>query len=334
MKLSRQLFAATLVFIFASLCFSQAKWEKKSDKKKEEKISKKFRNALEIKANVFISDASRKPLDDVKIDDLKIYEDGIEQKITYFAKKEDALNLGFVIDNTGSLRPQEKIVAAIGAALTRDLRPVDEAFIVRFVSSDKVEMVQDWTADKKLLDEALKNLYTEGGQSAIIDAVYLTAEKILEREKSDKKTRRALVLITDGDERDSYHKLDETLALFDKTDVQIFVFALQKELSKDSGGEFTKYRNPREEAAKFVQTLALETGGAAYIFDKKYTIEQLNAALKSIGTELGSQYVIGYTSTNQKRDGSTRKLSVKIADGAAGEKRQGIVRESFDVPAR
>jgi hypothetical protein len=62
----------------------------------------------------------------------------------------------------------------------------DEAFFIRFVSSDRLEILQDWTSDKTLLNEALEGTYTEAGSSAIIDAVYLSTEKIIQREKADK----------------------------------------------------------------------------------------------------------------------------------------------------
>ncbi|MDQ3751261.1 MAG: VWA domain-containing protein [Acidobacteriota bacterium] len=319
MKISRSIFASLLLCLFGiSFVHSQDKSEKKSKDKKAEP------RAIEVKANLMVLDADGK-FADIKLEDLKIYEDSTEQKITYFAKKENALNIGLVMDNTGSMRTQlEKIITA-GRTFVSNLRPQDETFLVRFVNSEKIHIVQEWTSNKTLLSNALENMYIQGGASAIIDGLYLSANKILEREKADKSKRGALILITDGEDRDSYYKREQLFDLFKGSDVQIFTIGLVGELPSDSA---------RKSSVKFINQLALETSGAAFILQgKNKEIENtLVQSLKAILTELNSQYVIGYTSTNQKRDGLSRKLTVQIADGAKGEKRQAFIRESFVVP--
>ena len=131
-------------------------------------------------------DEQGKVVTDIKAEDLKVFEDGIEQKITCFAKKENMVNLGLLIDNTGSLQSQINIVNRVSSAFISNMQEKDEAFFIRFVSSDRLEILQDWTSDKTLLNEALEGTYTEAGSSAIIDAVYLSTEKIIQREKADK----------------------------------------------------------------------------------------------------------------------------------------------------
>ena len=193
---------------------------------------------------------------------------------------------------------------------------------MRFVDSDIIQNVQPWTSDKSQLRTALQQMYVEGGQSAITDALYLSATEILTRQKKEPARRYALVLITDGEDRDSYYKLDEMLSLIEKTDVQIFVIALTKDLPKKA----------KTNAEKYVRTVALETGGNAYVLSDKYTDEALLGVIKSILVELGSQYVVGYTSTNPNRDNLPRKLTVQVTDNAKGEKRSGRIRENFVVP--
>jgi VWFA-related protein len=324
MKLTLVVFALILVCFVSGFAFSQ-------DKDSKEKDKKTLQKPVEVKANVMVLDTADKYVDDVKQEDLKIFEDGVEQKITYFARKEPILNLGLVMDNTGSMRTQLDKILSAAAVLTANLRPADEAFIVRFVSSDKITIVEEWTSDKSKLKAGLEQLYIEGGQSAINDALYLSATKILEREKKEAKNRYALVLITDAEDRDSFYTLDKMLSLIDKTDVQIFVIALTKDLS-DKKNEYTKTKNAKTNAEKYARTVALETGGNAYVFSNNYSDNDLVTALKSVLIELRSQYVIGYASSNQKRDNLPRKLTVQVADNAKGEKRQAIIRENFVVP--
>jgi Ca-activated chloride channel family protein len=324
MKLTRVVFALILVCLAAGFAFAQDKNSKEKDKKTEQK-------PVAVEANVMVLDSADKYIDDIKQEDLKIFEDGVEQKITYFAKKEPVLNLGLVIDNTGSMRVQFDKILSTGAVLAVNLRPTDEAFLVRFVSSDKIETVQEWTSDRARLKAGLEQMYIEGGQSAITDALYLSATKMTERAKKDAAKRYALVLITDGEDRASFYTLDKMLSLVEKTDVQIFVIALTRDLS-DKKDIITKVKNSKTNAEKYARTVALETGGNAYVLSDKYSDDDLLKILKSLVAELRSQYVVGYVSTNQKRDNLPRKLTVQVADGAKGEKRKGVIRENFVVP--
>lgn len=320
MKVSRLIFASLLLCLFG-IGFVHSQDNPKKDKSIDNKSAPK---PIEVKANLMVLEADGK-FADIKLEDLKIYEDGAEQKITYFAKKENALNIGLVMDNTGSMRPQIERVIAAGATFVNNLRPQDETFIVRFVGSENIEIVQEWTSNKKLLNIGLANMFIEGGQSAIIDGLYLSANKILEREKADKSKRGALILITDGEDRDSYYKREQLSNLFKGSDMQIFTIGLTGEIPSE---------RIKKNSVRFINQLALETGGAAFILQgKNKEIENaLAQSLKAILTELNSQYIIGYTSTNQKRDGLSRKLTAQIADGAKGEKRQTFIRESFVVP--
>lgn len=276
-----------------------------------------------VKANLIVLDADKKIADDVKQADIKIFEDGIEQKITYFAKKEPVLKVGIVVDNSGSLREKLEEVIFMGSTIAENLRPNDEAFIVRFAGSDHIETMQEWTSDKVKLNIAVNNMFVQGGATAIIDAVYLSAGKIMEREKQDKSKRYALVVISDSLERGSYYSLSQLFSLFKDSDLQVFSISFPEEYA---------LKQPRSGKSLLLNnTLASETGGTAYTLSKKYTRDEMTKYLKAIVAELHSNYIIGYTSTNQKRDGKERNLRVEVADGENGAKRSGLIREKFKV---
>ena len=274
-----------------------------------------------ITANVAVVDSAGNFVNDIKPEDIKVFEDGIEQKITHLTKKEPILNLGLVFDNSGSMRQNLEKITGLSSVFADFLTGGNEAFVVRFVNSDKIEMFQDWTFSKTLLTEAVDNLFIEGGQSAVLDAVYLSAEKILERERQNSSKRSAIILVSDAEERDSYHSFEETMSLFKGTDLQIFLlsFAENAPLAK-------------KKARSLGNILTFETGGTIYSLPKKNSKEDILNALRSISGELRSQYVIKYTSTNQKRDGLPRKLTVQISDGEKGEKRTGLIRDGFVIP--
>lgn len=300
-----KILASFLVLLFAII---PALSQKKSEKKEFAPI--------EVKANVLVLDAAGQFVDDLKAEDVQIFENGVEQKITYFAKKDNKLNVGIAVDNSGSLRYILNDVIKLGSNVAANLRPEDEAFVIRFISGDKIEILQDWTANKILLNRAFENMFVEGGLSAITDALTLSAEHISKREKTDKSKRYAIVLVTDGDDRASYFKLEKIIETIKETDIQVFVLALK--------GEFPKAK--QQQAENYIHRLALETGGRVFRLSEP---KSNTDALKSLDIELRSQYVVGYTSTNQKRDGLARKLTVQIADGT---KRQAVIRENFIVP--
>jgi Ca-activated chloride channel homolog len=308
-----------------------------SDKKKPSNSDKQRSRPIDVKANLIVLDAAGKVVEDLKREDIKVFQDGIEQKISYFEKKEPTLNVCLVIDNTGSMRPHLKNVVLAGLTVVENLGPTDEASVVRFISREKITVERNWTSEKPALRLALQNLYIEGGQSAILDALYLSAEKTIERIKHNDKSRYALILISDGEDRDSYYGFDELIDLVEKTDLQIFVLGFTGELldgdnenlGMGMGMVITKSKTRSKNLAA---NLALRTGGAVAFLDRKYTKENFDDALKSILAELRSPYIIGYRPANQAFDNLTRKLRVEIADGPKGEKRQGFVREGYAVP--
>lgn len=288
-------------------------------------FSQKNDAPIEVKANVLVVDEKGQPIDDVKQEDIKVFEDGAEQKITSFVKKEPILNVGLVFDNTGSVKDRLKEIVTAGKILVANLRDNDQAFVVRFVSSDKIEVVQDFTNNKINLTKAIDYLYIEGGQSAILDAIYLSAEKLSKLENQNKSNRYAIVLFSDGEDRDSYYKLDDVMKIFKGTDLQIFLISYALSISEQKS---------RKKAVQLGQAMTWETGGNLQTLPLKRSKDDFIIAIKSIIYELRSQYIISYTSTNSLLDDKPRKLTIQISDSEKGEKRQAIIREGFTVPKK
>jgi VWFA-related protein len=233
------------------------------------------------------------------------------------------------MDNTGSMGPQLKVVTSLAIVITNNLGEKTEAAMIRFVGNNKITIDQDWTSNKSELKEAFNNMFIEGGQSAVIDGVYLAAQKLLEEAKTKKDNRFAMILISDGADRNSYYNEKDIFSSIRDKDIQIFVIGLTVGL-KDEGS--FDHPSEKERAEKFLHRLAVRSGGTAFILNKKYTKEDLEAIIISLVTELRSPFVVGYTSTDQKHSGESRKLRVEIADGPNGEKRTAVVKNNFTVP--
>src|SRR5688572_19989018 len=124
---------------------------------------KKEETSLTIKTNLMVVN-SKEEFTDINSEDIKLSENGVEQKITNLYKKE-AANVGIVIDNTGSMRMQLETILQTASLFVQNLREKDQAFTVRFVNKDKIQTAQDWTSNKTLLQRSLENMFIEGGLS-------------------------------------------------------------------------------------------------------------------------------------------------------------------------
>lgn len=278
----------------------------------------------EVNLNVRVIDSNNRPVDSLKESQFRIFEDNEPQKITSFSTAEIPTNYALVIDNSRSLRSQLEKVIDAGKILVSTNRPNDKSTVVRFVSADKIEVMRDFTSNKSLLNDALNNLFIEGGQTAIIDAVYNTAKRVDQYEKSTSKDdfkRRAMIVISDGDDRSSVNTEKRLIDLLRQSEVQIYAIGFVGSLSNQLEPNETQSR--REKAKVFLTRLAEETGGKVYF---PGSIDELPQIANEISGELRTQYLITYAPTSSTGNESFRNIKVTVADGENNEKRTAVTR--------
>jgi Ca-activated chloride channel family protein len=265
--------------------------------------------------HVRVTDPLSKAVLDVPQSSFRVMEDGVPQTITTFSKEQIPVSYGLLIDNSGSMRSQLSAVVNAAMRIVNSNKPGDDAFLVRFISSDKIQVVQDTTSDGGLLANGLDTLYVEGGQTAVVDAVYLAVEKLEKQAVSDNKPRRqALVLATDGEERNSFYKLDQLLSLLGSIDVQIYPIGFTKDLKGKAA----------EKAKNLLTQLATDTGGRAFF---PTTADELKNIADQIINDIRTQYVIGYEPSN--RQSGFHKVQVLIEDDNKTEKRVAVTRVGY-----
>lgn len=276
-----------------------------------------------VNLNVRVVDRNNRPISTLGQGDFQIFEDKVPQAISYFSKAEVPTNYALVIDNSGSLRFQLEKVIEASKIIVNTNKTDDQTGVIRFVSSDKIEILSEFTNDKEELFDALDNMYIEGGQTSIIDAIYLAAEKVDEHDRSSNgndRKRRALILVSDGEDRSSFYKEEQLFDLLKEVDVQIYAIGFVNDLDKD--GSIIR-KSPQKKAKEFLERLATDTGGKAYFPE---TLPELDGIAKDIASELRTQYLISYTPTNDRKDGSFRNIKVVVKDGPKSEKRIAITR--------
>jgi Ca-activated chloride channel homolog len=279
-------------------------------------------NAELVQLHVRVIDRNNKPINNVAQNEFHVFEDGVPQTIESFTREEVPISYGLAVDTSGSLRSQLQSVVDAGKTIINSNKQGDETFLVRFISSDKIETVQDFTANKELLMDGLDSFYVEGGQTAIIDAVYLSAEHVSEYRKGDEgdRRRRALIVITDGEDRNSFYKQEQLFARLREEDVQIFVIGFVNELDKEAG---LIRKSPREKAVNLINKLASETGGRAFFPDSVADLPQI---ANEIIRDLRTQYVLAYNPTNKTQDGSYRAIKVTVDQPSGSDKRIALTR--------
>lgn len=279
-----------------------------------------------VNLNVRVVDRNNRSIANLSQQDFTVFEDNVPQKIEFFSKAEVPTNYAMVIDNSGSMRLQLDKVIEASKIIVNTNRADDETSIIRFVNSQNIEITQDFTPNKGDILEALDNLYIEGGSTAIIDAIYLAAERVDEYEKArgpNDRKRRALVLVSDGEDRDSFYKEQQLFELLRESDVQIYAIGFVNELSKE-GGFIGK--SPQGKARAFLERLAKETGGKVYFPN---SLSELNPIAQDIANELRTQYSIGYQPAGDKKDLTYRAIKVAVTDGPNKEKRIAITRSGI-----
>ncbi len=280
-------------------------------------------DTAEVSLNVRVVNDKNRPVGKLNQAQFEVYEDNVLQPITAFTTAEVPVINALVIDNSRSLRSQLAKVIEAGKIIVGTNRPKDETMIVRFVGKDKIEVAQDFTANKTALGSALDNLFVEGGQTAIIDAIYQTAKQVEAyqntRKKDDVKLR-TLILVSDGDDRGSTHNEQELFKLLRESNVQIYAVGFVNNLSKDAEADGI---SRQQKAENFLNRLAQETGGKVYFPD---SIDKLPQIAGEISGELRTQYLVSYAPTNADADGSFRQIKVVVADGAGDEKRTAVTR--------
>ncbi|MDQ3819770.1 MAG: VWA domain-containing protein, partial [Acidobacteriota bacterium] len=262
------------------------------------------------------------PIGDISQNEIHVFENGVPQPIFYFSKEEVPISYGLAIDTSGSMRSQLSQVIEAGKTIINTNKPGDETFLVRFISSDKIEEVLDFTSRKEDLMDAIDTFYIEGGQTAVVDAVYVSAEHVAEYKKGDEsdRRRRALIVVTDGEDRGSTYTQEELFQRLREEDVQIYVIGFVNDLDKE-GGVIRK--SPREKAVNLITRIAKETGGRAFF---PQSLSELPQIANEIIRDLRTQYIVSYNPTNKARDGSYRAIKVTVDDAPGKDKRIALTR--------
>ena len=250
-----------------------------------------------VMVNATVSDRTGRIVIGLRPESFQVWEDKFEQKIEYFSEESLPLTVGLIFDVSGSMGDKLSASRDAAAVFLKTGTAEDEYFLVEF--SDRPKITQTFTKDISRLEDHL--IVTQAkGTTSLFDAVYLGLDKI----RNSRNPRKALLIITDGEDNHSRYTLADLREYAKEQDVQVFVIGIVEPAS-----------SPLLEGSRgrdIIENLVGITGGEAFF---PRSIDELDDICTKIAFELKNQYVIGYHSTNTDRNGKWRHIHLKIRPG-------------------
>jgi Ca-activated chloride channel homolog len=224
----------------------------------------------------------------------QIFEDGALQQIKHFSHEDIPVTVGLVIDNSGSMRPKRNDVIAAALTFAHFSNPQDQMFVVNF--NEKVSFglpgAIPFTDQVAQLEVALSRIYADG-QTALYDAVAVALDHL----KQGNRDKKVLIVISDGGDNASQHKLAQIMSMAQQSDAIIYTIGIFDEEDED--------RNPH-----VLKELAKDTGGDSFL---PQSLKDLAPICERIAHDIRNQYTLAYVPTNRKRDGTYRVIQVKAS---------------------
>jgi Ca-activated chloride channel family protein len=247
-----------------------------------------------VLVNATVTDQLNRYVSGLESKHFQLWEDKTEQKVSYFNAEDVPISIGIIFDVSGSMKDKIGTAREAAATFLKTGNPDDEYFLVTF--ANRPEVVADFTTDVTKLQSKL--LVTPAkGMTAMYDSVYVGLEKL----KEGSNPKKALLLITDGEDNRSRYTFQNVKDFVKEQDVQIYGIGIVDEWNSQLSAGHT--------GRAMIEELADLTGGRAFFPDSVYELEDI---CTKIAVELKNQYVLGYHSTNGAKDGKWRKLRVRV----------------------
>ncbi len=240
-----------------------------------------------------VVDSKGKLLTDLQKEAFKVYENGVQQQLRIFRREDIPISLGVVIDNSGSMRNRRQKVEAAALAMVKASNRNDEVMVVNY--NDEAYEDVPLTADIKKMEEGLTRIDARGG-TAMYDAIRMTADRLKEKGKRDKKV---IMLITDGNDNASVTKLEDLIRSLSTGDSQVVIHIIGILEEED--------RREARKAKRSLEQIAQATGGLYYFPKDLSEVERISL---EVADDIRNQYVLAYSPTIQELDGTFRQIKV------------------------
>jgi Ca-activated chloride channel homolog len=255
-----------------------------------------------INLSLSVTDTQSNFVTDLGQKDFAVFEDGIRQELSLFTHENLPISMVVMIDCSQSMEEKLATAQAAAARFIKTLRPQDVAQVVQF--NDRATTLQGFTNDHAALDAAIRKTEASGS-TALHNALYIALKDLMKDKKAAELRRRAIVLLSDGEDTASLVSDDQVLELARKSEINIYAISLRSNQLTD------RNRQAFSQAEYLITALTRDTGGRAYT---PTSLGELDTVYDRIAEELRTLYSIGYVSSNPRRDGKWRRIVVRVPD--------------------
>lgn len=261
-----------------------------------------FRTGVDlVSLNVTVTDGARY-VTDLAQGDFSVFEDGVKQDVSFFNRSNLPIALVMLLDTSASMELKLPVAQEAATGFSRRLRRQDLAEIIDFDS--RVVVLQSFTNNAAELEAAIRKT-SAGGSTSMFNAIYIALKdlkKVVAR-NTEEIRRQAIIVLSDGEDTSSLLPFEEVLDLAKRSETSIYTIGLRADEAATGG---TKAFN---EAEFDLRQFAQQTGGRAFF---PMQVAELPTIYTQISDELSSQYTLGYTSRNPRRDGAWRRVVVRV----------------------
>ena len=255
-----------------------------------------------INLNLSVTDGRNNYVTDLLQKDFAVFEDGIRQELSLFTHENLPISLAVLIDTSASMEEKLPVARAAATRFVKTLRAQDSAMVMSF--NDRSTVLQDYTNDLVALENAI-NRTQAAGPTALHNSLYITLKELSKQKKAGELRRRAVVLLSDGEDTASLVSDEQVLELARKAEINIYAISLRPNRPQD------RSRLAFSQAEYVLTALTRETGGRVFFPN---SLSELDSVYDQIAEELRTQYSLGYVSSNRRRDGKWRRIVVRIPD--------------------
>jgi Ca-activated chloride channel family protein len=273
-----------------------------------------FRTGVDlVSLNVTVADPTGRFVTNLEPDAFQVFEDGVKQEVTFFNRSNLPIALSLLLDTSASMEDKLQTAQEAAIGFSRKLRPTDLAQVVDFDS--RVSIAQPFTSNVTDLEAAIRKT-AAGGSTSLHNAIYIALKELkkVQARSSEDIRRQAIIVLSAGEDTSSLVSFDAVLELAKRSETAIYSIGLRSRSPERVRGAFN-------ESDFVLRQLAQETGGKAFF---ARAASELSGIYEQISDELSSQYMVGYSSKNPKRDGAWRRIVVRVQEsGATARTKQG-----------
>jgi|SRR5579872_463442 len=233
----------------------------------------------------------------LKPENFRLLEDGVEQKITHFSSEDAPISIGMLFDASGSMRNKIRKASEAAAEFFKTANADDEFFLIEF--NERPRLAVPFTRDSETLYRRIARTKPVG-RTSLLDAIHMAMVEM----KSAKNLRKAIVIFSDGGDNRSRYTESEIKSAMREADVQVYAMGI---FDPD---DVPKKTPEERNGPKLLDQLAEETGGRHFPVND---LDQLPDVCARIGAELRYQYMLGYTPSNEDEASGYRHVKVQVA---------------------